>query len=216
MPEQVPLGRADRPRTVTLTAIAIMALLGLGLPSPTGGAYPTASITPVRSAPASVPTPAAPTPVVTDADLEKLRARALLFPVPAVPPADVAASFADIRRDGIHEALDIPAPRGAPVVAVDDGVVAKLFHSVPGGLTVYLFDRDRGFAYYYAHLDGYAPNLHETQPVRRGDVIGYVGSSGDAAAGSPHLHFAIFKLETEPRWWRGTAIDPHPLLVPPR
>jgi murein DD-endopeptidase MepM/ murein hydrolase activator NlpD len=110
--------------------------------------------------------------------------------------------------------LDVAAPRGAPVVAVDDGVVAKLFRSVPGGLTVYLFDDQRRYAYYYAHLDAYAADLAAGQRVRRGQVIGYVGSSGNAAVDAPHLHFAIFKLESEPRWWRGTPINPYPLLVP--
>ena len=157
-----------------------------------------------------------PTPVVTHADLAELRARALVFPVPEVSPAIVHDTFADRRGKGPHEALDIAAPHGAPVVAVDDGTVTKLFHSVPGGLTIYLFDGERRFAYYYAHLDRYAPGLAEGQCVQRGDVIGYVGSTGNAAADAPHLHFAIFKLEAKPRWWHGTALDPYPLLVPAR
>ncbi len=169
-----------------------------------------ALLTPGVPAPSSSPA----APVVSASDLADLRGRTLLFPVPAVPRDGVSDTFGDARRGGLHEALDIPAPRGAPVLAVDDGVVAKLFESVPGGHTIYLFDRDRRFAYYYAHLEGYAADLQETKPVRRGDVIGYVGSSGNAAADGPHLHFAIFKLETVPRWWRGTAINPHPLLVP--
>jgi murein DD-endopeptidase MepM/ murein hydrolase activator NlpD len=154
-----------------------------------------------------------PTPVVTEADLAQLRARALVFPVPEISPASVRDTFADRRGRGPHEALDIAAPRGAPVVAVDDGTVIKLFRSVPGGLTIYLFDGERRFAYYYAHLDRYAPGLAEGQRVQRGDVIGSVGSTGNAATDAPHLHFAIFKLEPEPRWWHGTALDPHPLLV---
>jgi murein DD-endopeptidase MepM/ murein hydrolase activator NlpD len=155
------------------------------------------------------PSPAAePTPIVSAEDLAELRARALLSPVPAIRWEDVRDTFDDRRGAAPHEALDIAAPRGTPAV------VAKLFRSVPGGLTVYLFDRDRRFAYYYAHLDGYAPGLHETQAVKRGDVVGYVGSTGNAAVDAPHLHFAIFKLEPAPRWWRGTALDPHPLLRP--
>jgi murein DD-endopeptidase MepM/ murein hydrolase activator NlpD len=170
----------------------------------------------VRATPrAPRPTPLAPiaTPVVTDADLRVLRERALLFPVPDVTPGTVRDTFAD-SRDGVrHEALDIPAPRGAPVIAVDDGTVAKRFTSVPGGLTVYLFDDAHRFAYYYAHLDGYAEGLVEGRRVRRGDLLGFVGSTGNAPPDVPHLHFAIFKLEPEARWWVGTAIDPYPLLV---
>lgn len=163
-------------------------------------------------------TPAAtpePTPIVEAADLAALRARALLFPVPTVRRADIHDTFADARGGRVHEALDIAAARGAPVVAVADGTIAKLFTSVPGGLTIYLFDRERRFAFYYAHLDGYAPDLHEDQEVRRGDVLGWVGSTGNAAADSPHLHFTIFKLEPTPRWWVGTPIDPYPLLTGP-
>lgn len=177
---------------------------------------PIPASSPVTPAPSSLPSPAAPTPVVTTADLEELRARALVFPVPAVDPGGVPDTFGDPRYGGAHQALDIAAPHGSPVLAVDDGVVAKLFESVPGGHTMYLFDRDRRFAYYYAHLDGYVADLHETDVVRRGDQIGYVGSSGNAASDSPHLHFAIFKLDTPPRWWHGTPINPHPLFVPPR
>jgi len=163
---------------------------------------------------ASTPTPA-PTPVVTTTDLESLRGRALVFPVPDVSAETVRSTFGDDRGGRPHEALDVPAPRGARVVAVDDGVVAKLFTSVPGGLTVYVFDDARRFAYYYAHLDGYAEGLVEGRRVGRGDLLGWVGSTGNAAAEAPHLHFAIFKLEeSQPRWWIGTPIDPYPLLRP--
>ncbi len=170
-----------------------------------------------RASPVPSPesSPMAPGPVVTAADLDELRMRKLLFPVPSVDPVGVADTFGDQRRAGAHEALDIAAPRGAHVLAVDDGVVAKLFESVPGGHTVYLFDREQRFAYYYAHLEDYAADLREHDTVRRGDVIGFVGTSGNAAPDDPHLHFAIFKLESVPRWWRGTPINPHPFLVAP-
>ena len=104
------------------------------------------------------------------------------------------------------------APRGTPVVAVDDGKVVKLFNSKPGGLTVYQFDPDEKLAYYYAHLDRYAPGLAEGTVVKRGDVIGYVGSTGNANPDAPHLHFAVFVLGPEKRWWQGTPINPYPLL----
>ena len=100
--------------------------------------------------------------------------------------------------------------------AAADGTVAKLFTSVPGGLTIYEFDPTGTYAYYYAHLDRYAPGLVEGKVLRRGDVIAYVGSTGNASAEAPHLHFAIFVLGPEKQWWKGTAIDPYPLLAKPR
>jgi len=117
-----------------------------------------------------------------------------------------------LRATGSHEALDIAAPRGTPVRAVDDGRIAKLFRSVPGGITVYQFDPSARFAYYYAHLDRYADDLREGATVRAGDVIGYVGTTGNAPPDAPHLHFAIFRLGPERQWWRGTAINPYPVL----
>jgi murein DD-endopeptidase MepM/ murein hydrolase activator NlpD len=111
-----------------------------------------------------------------------------------------------------HEALDILAPRDTPVLAVEDGTVAKLFSSVPGGLTVYQFDPTSTYAYYYAHLARYAAGLKEGTPVARGQTIGYVGTTGNAPPETPHLHFAIFALTDEKRWWQGTAIDPYAVL----
>ena len=136
----------------------------------------------------------------------------LLIPVEGVAARDLRDSFAERRGTGHHEAIDIMARRGTPVVAVADGPVAKLFTSVPGGLTVYQFDAQGNFAYYYAHLDAYAPGLGQGMALRRGDPVGTVGSTGDASPDAPHLHFAIFRLGPEKQWWKGTAIDPYPLL----
>lgn len=104
------------------------------------------------------------------------------------------------------------ASTGTPVVAVDDGVIVKLFDSVPGGLTVYQFDAAGELAYYYAHLDRYAANLKEGQEVARGQLIGYVGATGNADPVAPHLHFAVFLLGPEKQWWKGTPINPYPLF----
>ena len=95
---------------------------------------------------------------------------------------------------------------------MEDGEIVKLFYSVRGGKTIYQFDRSGRYCYYYAHLDSYARGLAEKQQVRRGQVIGYVGSTGNADADAPHLHFAIFRLGPEQRWWQGTPIDPYPVL----
>ena len=125
---------------------------------------------------------------------------------------DLHDTFDEMRAGARHEALDIAAPRGTPVLAAGDGTVVKLFTSRAGGLTVYQFDPDKRFAYYYAHLDGYAPGLREGARVARGDVLGYVGTTGTAPPQAPHLHFAIFRLGPERRWWQGTAVNPWPYL----
>ena len=104
------------------------------------------------------------------------------------------------------------APKGTKVLAVADGKVAKLFESKAGGLTIYQFDPTGAVAYYYAHLDRYAPGLADGAAVRRGQVIGFVGSTGNADTAAPHLHFAIFRLGPERRWWEGEAIDPYRVL----
>jgi murein DD-endopeptidase MepM/ murein hydrolase activator NlpD len=150
------------------------------------------------------PSPASPVlPAVDD-----LRSRLLTLPVEGVTPAQLQPSFEQARGARRHEAIDILAPAGTPVFAVEGGRIAKLFVSDRGGLTIYQFDPLERYAYYYAHLSRYASGLQEGQPVARGDVIGYVGVSGNAPPDAPHLHFAIFELGPEKRWWEGTPIDP--------
>jgi peptidoglycan LD-endopeptidase LytH len=138
----------------------------------------------------------------------------LALPIDGVVAADLRNSFDEPRGSGRHEAIDIHAPRGTPVRAVADGRVVKLFVSKPGGLTVYQFDASERYAYYYAHLDRYAPGLREGQRLRRGDVLGTVGTTGNAAPEAPHLHFAVFELGPGREWWKGTPLDPYPLFVP--
>ena len=145
--------------------------------------------------------------------IETLRSRALAIPVAGVTRSELRDTYADSRAAGRpHEAIDIMARRRTPVVAAEDGTVVKLFTSEAGGLTIYQFDPSNTFCYYYAHLDGYAEGVHEGQSVHRGDVIGYVGSTGNASADAPHLHFAIFQLTPEHQWWKGDPIDPYPIL----
>jgi murein DD-endopeptidase MepM/ murein hydrolase activator NlpD len=137
----------------------------------------------------------------------------LLVPVKGVLPTQLSDTFTQSRgSDRRHDAIDILAPRGTPVLAVADGRIEKLFLSKPGGRTIYQFDPEGRVAYYYAHLDAYAPQLSEGQAVRRGQVIGYVGSTGNADPQAPHLHFAIFLLGPQKRWWEGTPVNPYPLL----
>ena len=144
---------------------------------------------------------------------DTLAARGLLFPLKDIPRAALRDNFDERHGGHPHEALDIMAPRGTPVVAVDGGRVAKLFTSAAGGITVYQFDRDEKYVYYYAHLDHYANGIAEGKWLERGEVLGYVGSTGNAKPEAPHLHFTIFRLGPDKRWWKGTPVNPYPFLA---
>ena len=138
----------------------------------------------------------------------------LVVPVQGVAPSSLAPTFDDDRGEGrVHEALDIMAPAGTPVLAVADGHVEKLFDSERGGLTIYQFEPSGRWSYYYAHLQSYAPGLEEGQALKRGQVIGHVGSTGNADPAAPHLHFAVFALTPEKQWWTGEPVNPYPLLT---
>lgn len=137
----------------------------------------------------------------------------LVVPVAGVRPEDLVNTFDDARGQGReHDAIDILAPRGTPVLAAADGTVLRLFTSVRGGLTVYHLGADERTVYYYAHLDGYAEGLAEGQAVARGQVIGTVGDSGNAAPGNTHLHFAMWRVADPADFWEGEPINPYPLL----
>lgn len=162
--------------------------------------------------PKAGPPTVAPLPVPTGLrDIDELRARRLEVPVEGVDRKALRDSFTEGRGGRVHEAIDILAPRGTPIVAVEDGKIEKLFTSKLGGLTIYQFDPTRRYCYYYAHLDRYAAGLAEGQTVKRGQVIGYVGISGNAPPQTPHLHFTIFKLAEDRRWWQGVPLNPFPL-----
>jgi murein DD-endopeptidase MepM/ murein hydrolase activator NlpD len=137
----------------------------------------------------------------------------LLVPVEGIKASALTDTFNQPRgKQRHHEALDIIAPKGQRVLAAADGKVVKLFTSKPGGLTVYQFDPTGTYAYYYAHLDRYADDLKEGALLKRGDLVGYVGSTGNADPGAPHLHFAVFTLTPEKQWWKGTPLNPFPLM----
>ena len=165
-------------------------------------------------APASAPSggaaapPAAPGPHVRGPT-------GLAIPVIGIKPEQLVDTYDSARAGGrVHDANDIMAPRGSAVVAAAPGTVEKLFFSHGGGgITAYVRSPDGRRQFYYAHLDSYAPGLHEGQQVRQGDPIGRVGSTGDASPNAPHLHFAINRMGAADRWWQGTPINPYPLLA---
>ena len=149
---------------------------------------------------------------VTPEDLAFLRARKLIVPVQGIAAAAIPPSFDDMRGARRHNAIDILAPRGTPVLAADDGTVAKIDTSAGGGLSLYLAGPRERFIYYYAHLDSYRRGIAEGMRVQKGDTIGFVGTTGNAPPNTPHLHFAIALADEDNRWWKGTPLDPLPLL----
>ena len=188
------------PATFPTDAIAVTAAPAAPPGAPAAPSPPDVAAPP----PASAPTPGTSAPA------------GLLLPVQGVDFADLHDTFNDARgNERRHEALDIMAPAGTPVLAVADGTIEKLFTSDRGGLTIYQFEPGGMFSYYYAHLQDYAPGLVEGQPVRRGDVLGTVGSTGNADPAAPHLHFAVFRLTPEKQWWTGEPVNPYPLLQRP-
>ena len=168
------------------------------------------SVRAVSPAPAESPAGGA-APVTAD-DLRWLRARRLIVPVAGVSVTKIPASFADKRGTRQHNAIDILAPRGTPVLSADEGVVAKIDTSAGGGLSLYIAGPGERFIFYYAHLDAYRRGIKEGMRIAKGDTIGYVGTTGNAPPNTPHLHFAIARADRDKRWWRGTPIDPLPLL----
>jgi murein DD-endopeptidase MepM/ murein hydrolase activator NlpD len=164
----------------------------------------TSTLDVVDSSPAATP---------TDADLAVLR-RELIVPLSGVAPSALYNSYDEVRGGTRkHEALDIPAARGTPVLSAATGRVLKLFNSAAGGLMVYAADSTKRFILMYAHLDAYQPGLAEGQPLRRGQQIGTVGTSGNAAVDVPHLHFAIARSSDVTQWWKGAPVNPYPLLA---
>jgi murein DD-endopeptidase MepM/ murein hydrolase activator NlpD len=205
---------------------AVPADVATGTSTPTSqpdGSTP-ASTVEVRPSLTETPPPVAPptaivrptevAPVVSTDSIEDLRRRHLTLPVAGIQREDLRDTFREMRGGGTrpHEALDVLVPRNTPVLAVEDGTIAKLFLSDAGGITIYQFDPSERYVYYYAHLERYAAGLKVGDRIKRGQAIGYVGTTGNAPRDTPHLHFAIFKMTDEKKWWEGTAIDPYSVL----
>jgi peptidoglycan LD-endopeptidase LytH len=137
----------------------------------------------------------------------------LIIPVAGVRPDQLIDTYDDARSEGrLHDAIDIMAPAGTPVLAASGGKILRLFQSDRGGTTIYQLAADERTVYYYAHLQSYAPGLAEGNVVRQGDVIAYVGDTGNAGVGNYHLHFSIAAVSDPKRYWEGTNINPYPLL----
>ena len=207
----------DAPASTVVVAGAPATLPPAAAPNPINANLPPAPVVqadlteldlPLRPAPQELPALADATPAVAAAPAAKLR-----IPVEGIKLSQLSDNFDQPRgKERHHEALDIMAPKGSKVIAVADGKVVKLFNSKPGGLTVYQFDPSEKYSYYYAHLDRYADGVKEGTVLKRGDLVGYVGVTGNSNKDGPHLHFAVFELTPKKEWWKGTPVNPFPMM----
>ncbi len=139
----------------------------------------------------------------------ELRAKKLQIPIAGFEISKIKGSFYEIHGGVMHGAADMLAPRNTPVHAVENGKIARLFNSKRGGLTIYQSDPTGRFVYYYAHLERYAEDIHDGDSVKRGQVIGYVGTSGNAPPNTPHLHFSVGLGDGLKKWWVTSSVDPY-------
>ena len=189
-------------------------------PSPEASLSPIPETPPISASP--IPEPASPTPTPSPTNAPPTPAAPppsfvgtlkLIVPVSGVQTNQLRDTFADSRSEGrVHDAIDIPAAAGTPVVAAADGQIIKLFQSERGGTTIYQLSADKKLIFYYAHLQRYADGLAEGKFARQGEVIGYVGDTGNAGPGNYHLHFSIAVVTDPKRYWEGTNINPYPLF----
>jgi len=191
--------------------LVIVALVSIAIRFRTTPVLPSIDLPP--SAPVAIGTPLPPAETPTPATSNFVGTASLIIPVAGVKPEQLMDTFDDARSEGrVHDAIDIPAPAETPVVAAADGKILKLFHSDRGGTTIYQLSVDQKLVYYYAHLSHYADGLAEGDLVRQGQLIAYVGDTGNAGAGNYHLHFSIAAVSDPKRYWEGTNINPYPLL----
>ena len=192
----------DKPANVSSTSPSPAADAGSPLPAPSFSAsqpQPTPGSQSPEPSPLSVGEGTAPTN--------------LIIPVIGVRPDQLRDTYSESRSEGrVHDAIDIPAPLDTPVLATADGTILKLFQSERGGTTIYQLSTDKRYVYYYAHLDRYAEGLAEGHFAKQGEVIAYVGDSGNAGAGNYHLHFSIALVSDPKHYWQGVNINPYPLL----
>jgi peptidoglycan LD-endopeptidase LytH len=169
--------------------------------------------TPENAAIPATPGLTTPTPTPDPAAEVQRSSSGLIIPVAGISPDQLTDTFTASRGEGrLHDAIDIIAPQGTPVLAAADGEITKFFESKAGGITIYQASMDGRQMFYYAHLASRAANLAEGQTVTQGQVIGYVGDTGNAGPGNFHLHFSVALITDKKRYWEGTYINPYPLL----
>jgi murein DD-endopeptidase MepM/ murein hydrolase activator NlpD len=202
------------PRRLNLETVsgllATGALAGLALSSVAIAAW--LLVQPRAATAPAMPAADAATAEAVFASAHELRGRRLDFPVQGFPPEKLTDTFNEARSGHVHEAADIMAPRHTPVRAVEAGTIARLLSNPSGGITIYQLDPSKRYIYYYAHLERYADGLREGLEVEKGQVIGYVGTSGNAPRHAPHLHFAIFRVVDPKQWWGGAPVNPYLVL----
>lgn len=221
---------ATRQRTKTLLiALLFLATFGIFLgwlsrrqgdrnvltvtPSPESSPFTTSPPVTSVSPPSGVSPAPTPTADNSNAQSSATPSAGLIIPVAGVSSAQLIDTFSAARGDGrVHDAIDIAAPKGTPVLAVAPGKILRLFQSKAGGTTLYQLSGDEKFIYYYAHLERYADGLYEGGFVVQGQTIAYVGDTGNAGAGNYHLHFSVAITSDPKRWWDGVNINPYPLL----
>ncbi len=204
--EQTATPAATMPPATTPAATASPFATPSATPTPTLEATPQARAAPTDGASPPSQTASNPPPISNNS-------AQLIIPVAGVRPEQLQDTYTQSRSEGrVHNAIDIPAPRGTPVLAVAVGKIVKLFDSKPGGITIYQLAEDNRTIYYYAHLERYADGLTEGHVARRGETIAYVGDTGNAGAGNYHLHFSVSIVSDPKRWWSGENINPYPLL----
>lgn len=193
-----------------LVIVSIVSILSTFRTTP-----PLPSIDLPPSAPIAIGTPLPPSesPTPTPEPANFVGRLNLIVPVAGVRPDQLLDTYSDARSEGrTHDAIDIPAAAETPVLAAADGKIIKLFQSERGGTTIYQLSANQEMIFYYAHLSHYAEGLAEGNVVKQGEVIAYVGDTGNAGAGNYHLHFSITLVTDPKRYWEGTNINPYPLL----
>ena len=191
--------------------LVIVAIVALAITYRTTPLLPAVDLP--SSSPVAVGTPLPPEPTPTPEPANFVGQINLIIPVAGVRPDQLLDTFDDARSEGrVHDAIDIMAPAETPVLAATDGKIIKLFNSERGGTTIYQLSANQDLIFYYAHLARYADGLAEGNTVKQGEIIAYVGDTGNAGPGNYHLHFSIAAVSDSKRYWEGTNINPYPLL----
>ena len=193
--------------------LVIVSLVWLAISYRTKPLLPAVDLPPTSPVAIGTPLPPEPEPTPSPEETNFVGQVNLIIPVAGVRPDQLIDTFDEARSEGrVHDAIDIMAPAETPVLAAADGKIIKLFNSERGGTTIYQLNTNGDLVFYYAHLSHYADGLVEGNTVKQGQVIAYVGDTGNAGAGNYHLHFSIATVTDPKRYWEGTNINPYPLL----